>query len=192
MVQRIVKLIGAAYSTGGNVQVQATYNGAEIINAPVNTTVTDVIPAVDPGVPSPDQTQTELVIFETTTDVTGQIPVTISVTGGTLFFRHFWMNYTGFINERQATDPNVPINPDDPSTYTWVTTVEPDSYYSDPNTNTVESDGISNLTKNGRPWTWRVNVGDRTGDWVYPIANGETVTFDFFVDPAKVVLVVPT
>jgi len=192
MVQRIVKLVGVAYSTGGDVHVQATYNGVEIINASVNTTVTDVIPKADPGVPSPNTTQTELVLFETTTDITGQIPVSISVTGGTLFFRHFWMNYTGFLQERQATDPNVPIDPNDPSTFVWVTTVEPDSYYTDPNTNTVESDGISNLTKNGQSWTWRENVGGQTGDWVYPIADGETVTFDFFVDPNNVILVVPT
>jgi hypothetical protein len=192
MVQRIVKLMGVAYSTGGNVQVQATYNGVEITNAPVTTIVTDVIPSADPGTPTPTTTQTELVIFETTTDTTGQIPVSITVTGGTLFFRHFWMNYTGYTQVRQATDPNVPINPDDPSTFIWVTTVYPDSYYTDPNTNTAESDGISNLTKNGQPWIWRVNVGSRTGDWVYPIANGETVTFDFFVDPANVVLVAPT
>ena len=192
MVQRIVKLMGVAYSTGGDVQVQATYNGVEITNAPVTTIVTDVIPTADPGTPTPTATQTELVIFETTTETTGQIPVSITATGGTLFFRHFWMNYTGYTREREATDPNVPINPDDPDTFIWVTTVEPDSYYTDPNTNTAESDGISNLTKNGQPWTWRVNVGDRTGDWVYPITNGDTVTFDFFVDPANVILVAPT
>ena len=189
MVQRIVKMIGSAYSTGENVQVQATYNGSEIVNGPVTTTVVDVIPKAG-ALPVP--ALGELVLFETTTEITGQMPVTISVTGGTLFFSHFSMNYSGFFPQRQATDPNVPINPDDPSTYIWVVTVYPDSYYADPNTNTVESDGISNLVKNGQPWTWRVNVGDRTGDWTYPIANGETVTFDFFVDPAKVVLVVPT
>ena len=102
------------------------------------------------------------------------------------------MNYSGLARQRQATDPNVPINPDDPSTFIWVVTVYPDSYYGDPNTNTEASDGISNLTKNGQPWTWRVFVGSLTGDWTYPIANGETVTFDFFVDPAKVVLVAPS
>ena len=192
MVQRIVKMIGVAYSTGGDVQVQATYNGSEFVNGPVTTILTDVIPKADPGVPGPTDTKTELAQFETTTDTTGQMPVTISVSGGTLFFRHFWMNYTGCVRERQATDPNVPIDPNDPSTYTWVVTVYPDSYYGDPNTNTVESDGISNLTKNGQPWAWRVNAGDLTGDWTYPIADGETVTFDFFVDPADVVLVPPT
>ena len=189
MVQRIVKMRGSAYSTGGDVQVLATYNGNEFINGSVSTTVVDVIPG--PGaLPAP--ATNELVLFETMTETTGQIPVTISVTGGTLFFSHFWMNYSGYTKELQATDPNVPIDPNDDSTYTVVVTVEPDSYYGDPNTNTVASDGVSNLTKNGEPWTWRVNVGDRTGDWVYPIAAGETVTFDFFVDPAHVVLVVPT
>jgi hypothetical protein len=187
MVQRIVKMMGVAYSTTGDVHVQATYNGVEITNAPVTTIVTDVIPMPDPA-----DTQTELVMFETTTDITGQIPVSITVTGGTLFFRHFWMNYTGCVQERQATVPNVPIDPLDSNTFVWVTTVEPDSYYADPNTNTVESDGISNLTKNQQPWIWRQNVGTLIGDWVYPINNGETVTFDFFVDPDKVVLVAPT
>jgi len=180
---------GSAYSTGGDVQVRATYNGSEFINGAVSTTVVDVIPWSG-ALPAP--ATDELVIFETTTETTGQMPVTISVTGGTLFFSHFWMNYSGFTSQREATDPNIPINPDDPSTYIFVTTVYPDSYYGDPNTNTEASDGISNLTKNGQPWTWRYNVGTQTGDWTYPIADGETVTFDFFVDPADVILVVPT
>ena len=189
MVQRIVKMIGSAYSTGGDVHVQATYNGVEILNGPVTTTVADVIPAA--GL-YPDPALAELVLFETTTDATGQIPVSITVTGGTLFFTHFRMNYTGYGLERQATNPDAPIDPNDPDTYTWVVTVQPDSYYSDPNINSVESDGVSNLTKNGESWIWRVNVGDKVGDWVYPVLDGETIAFDFFVDPAKVVLVAPT
>jgi hypothetical protein len=188
MVQRIVKLIGSAYSTSGDVHVQATYNGVEILNGPVTTTVTDVIPEAG-QLPSP--AQNELSQFETTTDTTGQIPVSISVTGGTLFFTHFRMNYTGFTRERQAADPDVPVDPDNSNTFIWVVTVQPDAYYSDPNINTVESDGISNLTKNGEPWTWRENVGDRLGDWTYPVRDGETVSFDFFADPAKVILSAP-
>jgi hypothetical protein len=188
MVQRIVKMIGSAYSTSGDVHVQATYNGVEISNGPVTTTVTDEIPAAG-QLPVP--ALNELVLFETTTDITGQIPVSITVTGGTLFFTQFQMNYAGYGQEKQATDPAVSIDPDDSSTYTWVVTVQPDSYYSDPNINTVESDGVSNLTKNGLPWEWRVSVGDLLGDWTYPVRDGETVSFDFFVDPAKVILSAP-
>ena len=187
MVQRIVKLMGRAYTTGSDVIVQASYNGAEVFNTAVTAETVSVLPINCPLDP-----EVELAVFETTTDITGQIPIIISVTGGTLFFAHFWMNYSGYTSEMQATDPNVPIDPADPSTYTWVVTVQPDSYYGDPNTNTVESDGISNLTKNDNPWIWRENVGTLTGDWVYPVFAGETIAFDFFVDPAKVILVVPS
>jgi hypothetical protein len=139
----------------------------------------------------------ELVRFETTTDTTGQIPVSITVTGGTLVFRNFLMNYTGSIRTRQATDPNTPIDPDNPSTYIWTygirtlfeyTGLTHDLCWADPNINTVKSDGVSNLTKNGQPWEWRVNVGDNLGDWTYPIHDGETVTFDFFVDPENILV----
>ena len=188
MVQRIVKLMGRAYTTGGAVTAQVSYNGAEVINTSVTASTVTAIPMA----PELTDTEVELAIFETTTDITGQIPVTISVTGGTLFFAHLWMNYSGWSSEMQPTDPIVPIDPADPSTYTWVVTVQPDSYYNDPNVNTVESDGVSNLTKNGNSWVWRENVGEQLGDWMYPVAAGETIAFDFFVDPAKVILVAPT
>ena len=190
MVQRIVKMIGVAYSTDGDVQVRATYNGSEIANGPVPTTIVDAIPLTGD---LPSSADTELVLFETTTDITGQIPVTISVTGGTLYFRHFWMNYTGYETQVQRSDPNVPIDLRDASTFIRVVTVQPDSYYADPNTNTLESDGILNLNKNDQPWVWRTNVDpQQLGDWIYPIRNGDNVTFDFFVDPAKVILAAPT
>lgn len=188
MVQRIVKLMGRAYTTGGAVTTQVSYNGAEVVNTSVTASTVTAIPLA----PELTETEIELAIFETTTDITGQIPVTVSVTGGTMFFAHLWMNYSGWGSEMQATDPNVPIDPNDPSTFTWVVTVQPDSYYNDPNVNTVESDGVSNLTKNGSPWIWRENVGEQLGDWLYPVADGETIAFDFFVDPAKVILVVPS
>jgi hypothetical protein len=186
MVQRIVKLLGCAYATSGDVHVQATYNGVEILNGPVTTNVTDVVPHLRPPIPPP---VTQLGLFETTTDATGQIPVTISVTGGTLFFTEFRMNYTGYVAVRQAIGSGTLIDPDNPDTYIWVVTMQPDSHYSSVNTITVESDGISNLTKNGEPWPWRVNVGTSPGVWIYPVADGETVTFDFFVDPTITVLV---
>ena len=187
MVQRIAKLMGGAYSTSGDVHLRGTYNGVEFINGPVTTTIVDVLPAPWTR-PSYGDT---LAQFETTTDITGQIPVVLTVTGGILYFGHFWMNYTGYTEIREPTNPNVPVDPTDPSTYIWVVTVPPVEYYADPNYNTVDSDGISNLTKNGSPWTWRVNVGDQIGDWAYPISNNDVVTFNFFVDPAHVVLTVP-
>jgi len=191
MVQRVVKLIGSAYSTGSDVHVQVTYNGVEVFNGTVQTVVTDEVPVhpVTDDTPIGGWGGKELCMFETTTDLTGEIPVIISVTGGTVFFGNFWMNYTGFvqvIGESIFSD-----NSASPDQVIWITTVEPDSYYSDPNVNTVERDGISNLTKNGEPWAFRTDVGTQLGNWVYPIRDGETIAFDFFVDPEKVRLTVP-
>jgi hypothetical protein len=185
MIQRIAKLIGQAYSTSGNVHVQGTYNGVEFINGPVSTTVVDTLPIPAEHPPYLNATAQ----FETTTDITGQIPVVLSVTGGVFYFGHFWMNYTGATWVKEQTNPEVPIDPNDPSTYIWVETVPPIDYYADPNTNTAASDGISNLTKNGVAWNWRTNVVDQLGDWAYPIADGDIITFDFFVDPASIVLI---
>jgi hypothetical protein len=189
MVQRIAKLRGGAYSTGGDIHVRGTYNGVEFINGPVTTTIVDTLPS--PGDLAPYNF--DIAQFETTTDATGQIPVVLTVTGNGVFcFGHFWMNYTGYTRVQEPTNPDVPIDPNDPSTYIWVVTVPPEEYYGAPNTNTVESDGISDLTKNGSTWYWRTNVGTLLGDWKYPINAGDTVTFNFFVDPAKVILVAPT
>jgi hypothetical protein len=101
------------------------------------------------------------------------------------------MNYTGYATVQEPTNPNVPIDPNDPSTYIWVT-IPPEEYFGKPNTITVESDGVSNLTKNGVTWNWRENVGTLLGDWKYPINAGDTVTFNFFVDPNNIVLIAQT
>ena len=185
MVQRIVKLMGHARAISGNVNVQVSYNGAEVLNTNVATEVVESDLVTVPQSPE----VIALAQFETTTDITGQIPVTITATGGTLFFRGFWMNYSGPGYERQATDPAVAIDPADASTFTWVVTEQVDSHFTDPNTNTLESDGISNYSQNGNQWLPRTNVTtDLLGDWTYTILDGDTVTFDFFVDPAKVEL----
>jgi hypothetical protein len=191
MVQRVVKMIGAAYSTGGDVHVQATYNGVEVFNGTVETVVTDTVPVhpVVDDTPIGGWGGKELFIFETTTDITGEIPVNITVNGGTLFFGNFWMNYTGFVQVQGES--SYSYNSAYPDQVIMVTIVEPDSYYADPNVNTVESDGVSNLTKNAEPWAYKTDMGTQLGNWVYPIRDGETVTFDFFVDPAKVILEVP-
>jgi hypothetical protein len=211
MVQRIVKFIGHAYSSGDDVQVQCIYNGAEVFNSTVEKTVQIPVPLTPITMEIVEENHRQYVenqliqpepnggwggkalfTFETTTDTTGQIPVTISVTGGTLFFSQFWMNYTGYTPSKQPTDPNGPIDLNNPNTYFRIVPTLPDSYFSPPHINTLESDGISNLTKNGQPWVWRVVTDGLVGDWVYPIYNGETVTFDFFVDPDLVKLSIPT
>lgn len=182
MTLRTARMIGKAYSTGEDVNIHVVYNGVEIHNGPVDTTIVDWLPTEAPG-PVDD----ELISFYTNTQVTGPVPVTISVTKGMLFFVHFRMNYIHKGVLRVPTDPDIEMSLNDPDTFVEIVVNSPDQEFDNPNTNTVESDGILNLHKNAQPWCWRSDVGDMLGDWVYPVYPGETITFDFYVDPAKTV-----
>jgi hypothetical protein len=187
MVTRTVKIMGSAYSTAGNVSITVDYNGSRVFSGPVATTIVDVLPLNQPN--TDPNWEHELGLFETDTDVTGTVPVTITVTNGRMFFGHFWMNYIGPVVEREQVDPDIPIDPEDPSTYRWVVVVGTQYNYGDPNTNTIESDGLTNTVLNGNPWQIRVNVTPALlGDWAYPVSAGDVFTFDFFVDPNKIKL----
>ena len=48
MVQRVVKMIGAAYSTNANVHVTMNYNNVEVFNSTVDTNIVDVVPSEVP------------------------------------------------------------------------------------------------------------------------------------------------
>lgn len=175
MVARTAKFMGVAYSTGSPVALEVEYNNTIIYSGTVSTITQDPLPLLQPT----DVDAIELFTFETNTDTTGEFPTRITVTGGTLFFNHIWMNYTG--NHITEPDPNNP-------TKTIIVPVPPVDFFSDPNTNSVETDGLKNTAKNGVAWDWRVNVGDLLGDWSYPVYRDEIFTFDFYVDPADVVL----
>lgn len=175
MVARTAQFMGVVYSTGSTISIEVEYNNVIVYSGNLVAVTQDSLPPIKPV----DVDPTQLFTFETDTDITGQIPMTITVTGGTCFFSHIWMNYTGnAIFEPDPANPGQFI----------VTPVPPVDFIGDPNTNTIESDGVNNLEKNGIAWTWRTNVGDLLGDWSYPIYDGETLSFDFFVDPAKVVI----
>lgn len=177
MVTRTAKFMGSAYSTtGSTISLEVEYNNVVVFSGTVPATTQNPLPVVQPNDPPWIQ---ELFTFETDTDLTGQVPSSITVSNGILFFGHFQMNYLGnFIRE---TDPNDP-------TKTIKIPVPPVDFFGDPNINTVESDGVSNTMKNGVAWNWRTNVGDNLGDWAYPVSDSETFTFDFYVDPALIVL----
>jgi len=186
MVTRTVKIMGSAFSTAGDVSITVDYNGSRVFTGTVPTTIVDVLPVAQPDlVPNWEQ---GLGFFETDTNTTGTIPVIVTVTNGRLFFGHFWMNYIGPLTVREQVDPMIPIDPNDPSTYKWVTAADTQSNFGDPNTNSVETDGLTNTMLNGQPWNWRVNVGSLLGDWAYPLSSGDVFSFNFFVDPNKIVL----
>jgi hypothetical protein len=177
MVARTAKIMGSAYSTQSTITIEVEYNGNIVYSGTMPAITQNPTPITQPNT-NPNW-ESELGTFVTDTDITGQIPCRITVTNGTLFFGHFWMNYTG----------NVIYTPNSNPPPEYITTpVAPIELFSDPNINTVESDGLSNTRKNGVEWPWRSSPGDMLGDWCYPVYSGETFTFDFFVDPDCVVL----
>lgn len=174
MVARTAKFIGTAYSTGASISLEVQYNNSIVYSGNIAATTQDPLPLISPTDVIPDS----LFTFVTDTDTIGQIPVTITVTGGTLFFSCIQMNYTG--NAKAAGDvyPN-PTN--------WIITpIAPVDLFRNPSTSTIETDNITNTTKNGIVWSWRNNATG-VGDWSYPVYSDETFSFDLFVDPALVV-----
>jgi len=174
MVARTAKFIGSAYSTGSTISLEVQYNNNIVYSGNMAAITQDPLPLIE----STDVIPDSLFTFVTDTDITGEIPVTITVTGGTLFFYSVQMNYTG--NSVVAGD--VYPNPTE-----WIVTpVAPVDLFRRPSTSTIETDNITNTTKNGTAWSWRNNATG-VGDWSYPVYSDETFSFDLFVDPAKVV-----
>jgi len=121
MATRTLKLRGAAFSIHGSVDLTVTFNGNQVFNgtvAAVNTG-TDVIGSFQelPERLSNENT-VDLCSFETTTDVVGAIPLSISVTGGTLVFVNLVGNYTSYNPSLMPTDLSVGVDINNPSTYT--------------------------------------------------------------------------
>lgn len=175
-------MIGRVFSTGTDARVHCVYNGVEILNGAVDATVVESLPEDCPG-----PINSELISFYTDTKITGPVPVTITVTDGVLFFVYFKMNYIYKGILRTPTDPEIEIDTNDPDTFQELIVNFPDLEFGRPNIVSTESDGILNLHKDGQPWCWRSDVGDQLGDWTYPVYAGETISFDYYVDPAKTV-----
>lgn len=184
MVARTVKIMGLAYSTSGDVGVTIDYNGSRVFDGTVPTVTVEVLPNFPAD--TPDWLQ-DLGTFTTDTDTTGSVPVTITVTGGRLFFGNFWMNYIGAQATLSAIDPDVEIDYRDSETFVKNIIVDTQDNYGLPTIITVESDGISNTRLNDSDWNWRTGVIDElASEWAYPVSSGDVFGFDFFVDPEQV------
>jgi hypothetical protein len=179
MVARTTKFLGLAHSTGSTITVEVEYNGTVAYSGTVAATTQDPVPFDFPGGDAQ-----ELFSIQTDTDTTGQIPVKITVTGGVMFFENLQMNYIANAIPQQ-NDPSIPIDPADPSTFT-IQPVSVTDRFDTPSVLTTESDNITNTKKNGSAWPWRTE--NILCYWTYPVRDGETFEFDYFVDPAKVVL----
>jgi hypothetical protein len=79
----------------------------------------------------------------------------------------------------------------DPANPVRTVIVSPENFYDDINQNSIETDGKINVKINGFDLVRNVIDTEQTGDWWYTISQHETFTCDIFVDPDRIVTVIP-
>lgn len=96
MANRTVKFTGIAFSNAGSVNIQATFNNQTVFNG-------------DVSVPTSEGTSIQdLFTFDIDQAINGNIPLTFTVTGGTVKFIDCLMNYVASENfERDGVTTNV-------------------------------------------------------------------------------------
>ena len=168
MATRTIKVYGHAYADSGNVTVVCSWNGSQVFSGTVNTTIGDPPEnSVDPELAEAWMAGDPLFTFDTTTDVTGFIPVQFTVTGGTLLWQDMLGNYVPY----RGTDP-IP-DPYDPSTF-----------FGELNSNTLTSDGKVNVAVVPNPsgMIYETPGDEPAGEFIWTITDGATLNGDFYVD----------
>ena len=169
MATRTIRLMGKAYSTSGDVSMVVNFNSTEVHNGTVTTVNGAYLNNEEP---------VELATWTIDTSVTGNIPLTITVSGGDVAFTNLSGNYTGY--EKNEFDEVI---------------TQPVDYFSDLNFNSIESDGKINVSFNpvvGEAQTRTSVTEEISGDWTYKIEDGVTFSCDFVVDSDLVITTVPT
>lgn len=180
MATRTIKLIGKAYSTEGDVSLVVNFNNIEVFNGTVTTIASQP--------PLKGESGVELASWTVDTSVTGAVPLTIAVSGGSFQFNNLIGNYCGFTLQETNGVPDVVDG-------AYVVVTAPDAYFGEINFNTVESDGKDNVSfseVDGDGQQRVVTDETEIGDWVYNIADGVTFSCDFVLDPDLVITSVPT
>jgi len=180
MATRTIKLMGKAYSTSGDVSLVINFNSTQVFSGTVTT--------VNSAPPAKGEEGVELATWTVDTNVTGNIPLTIAVSGGTFQFNNLIGNYSGYTLQETDGDPDIIDG-------AYVVTVAPDAYFGELNENTVASDGKDNVnfsSVDGDGQQRVVEDANEIGDWVYTINNGVTFSCDFVLDPNLVITTVPT
>jgi hypothetical protein len=177
MINRTFKFYGKAFSNTDPVSVVATFNGQQIYAGTVSTTTG--ISAAPEFIEICDT-----LLFESILDIgtTGQVPLTLTVSGGTLFFGHVDSNYSGV---------GFVVNKTDPDNHVIVVNTAPENFWTQDIFS--NSDSKSNVFINNVEWERNIaDFPEATGEWIYQIPDLGTFTCDIFVDPALIVTRAPT
>jgi hypothetical protein len=177
MATRTIKLLGKAYSADDNITLTINFNNTQVFTGNI---------ATDGATPPvKGETGEEKATWTVDTSLSGSIPLSIDVSGGTFQFNNLIGSHTGFELEDGDDGWNVVAN-------AYVITTSPANYYGELNVNTADSDGKTNVVytnnDNDAPTRTVVDANDTIGDWVYTIEDGETFSCDFEIDSSLLVL----
>lgn len=165
MADRTVKLYGKAY--GSSVSMTVTFNGTQVFNGAVSSVDQETVAQVS------WENMDELCSFTISTDVTGNIPLVIDVSGGDILYHTMHTNYSG------------PIFTDDPALQADTLVTATASNFSD------ISNGVSGRgeTTDGKSSVVIDGISQSityTGGVVcYEIADGSTFECNQFVSTAE-------
>jgi hypothetical protein len=179
MINRTFKFYGKAFSNteAVTVTVTATFNGQQIYTGTVPTTINSA-----PGFIKDDPT----FLFESTveTELAGLVPLSITVSGGTVFFGKVQANYSGVDFDIDKTDPD---------NHVVVVVTAPETFWGPVSEITESSDGkLDVFIDNVKQERNLADFPEAVGDWHYRIPNLGTFTCNIFVDPDLIVTRAPT
>ena len=175
MANRTLKMYGKAY--GSSVSITVNFNSTQVFSG----TVPSVEEEVDSGIAWADMD--ELCSFTVSTDISGNIPLTIDVSGGDLVYHTIHSNYSGPIFAVEEDD-YVPGGDVAPNT---LVTATADNYqdisYGEANWQSTESSsGKTNCTIDGIAQSISYGAGDSV--FSYTFYDGSTFACDTYVTAA--------
>ena len=181
MATRTIRFIGKAYSTEGDVSVVVNFNNIEVYSGTVITENSEC-----PSIPRESE---QLFTFTTSTDVTGSIPLTIAVTGGTFVFVNLLGNYTSYTLATNEAGERVVVDG------AYVVEVAPVDAYGELNNNNTETDGKDDVVIDpdvGDGQIRRHLTGSNSvfGEWHWIVWDGSTLTCNFLIE--NTIIDIPT
>ena len=182
MTNRTYKVFGQCYATTDTINLEVKFNGAVVFNGPVPTkgALAPFRSALAPAQPDLKENE-ELCTFTVSSDITGEVPMSVKPTGGTCVFGQLSANHTGYsCRWTESEELIVTVAPD--AQFDIITSPPPSADYK----RNVFLDGV-----NVDPVNLDNEDEDTTG-WLHTISDGSALTFDYFIDPTMLVLDVPT
>ena len=177
MATRTYKLLGKCFSSTGTTGLTVAFNGTTVYNGSVPSD------APQPSNQVSHDALIELCTFTASTDVNGNVPLTISTTGGDCIFSGFLGNYKEY-NARWLADQTREVIDPPETIFSKICRDVPavDVKYN-VRIDAVDVTATVNLADPEHPWN--------TTGWHYNITSGSTLTCDYYIDPAEIILEVP-